>query len=326
MKNLKIAVVVLVLLILAGGYFAWQQWSRLSEEISGLSGRVEDLTARLAEYENRAKEAEDRAAEAESKADRAEKAADEAERKAAAATAHAEESAVQAQEAKTAREEAERLQQEATEARLAAEQARKEAEEERAFAERQQAAAEERSVESAKEAEEARLEARRAQAEADKVRQRMEQELDRMQRALGRIADTRRTALGLVMTLDASKIEFDFDKSDLRLENREVLSRIAGVLLTFEDYSVQIFGHTDDVGSVEYNQTLSEKRAEAVREYLAEAGVDPDVMTTKGFGKSSPLVEGTDPESRQRNRRVELAIVFSEGEYEGIHQEEDTEG
>lgn len=326
MKNLKIAIAVLVLLILAGAYFAWWQMSRLNEEISGLSGQVEDLSVRLADYENRAKEAEDRATEAEAKADLAEKAADEAERKADAATAHAEQSASQAAEAKAAREEAERLQQEATEARLQAEQARKVAEEERTFAERQRVAAEERSVESAKEAEEARLEARRAKAETEKIRQRMEDELDRMQNALGRIADTRRTALGLVMTLDASKIEFDFDKSDLRPENREVLSRIAGVLLTFEDYSVQIFGHTDDVGSVEYNQELSEKRADAVREYLAEAGVDREVMTTQGFGKSSPLVEGTDPESRQRNRRVELAIVFSEGEYEAIQPEEEGEG
>ncbi len=52
-----------------------------------------------------------------------------------------------------------------------------------------------------------------------------------------------------------------------------------------------------------------------MRDYLVEAGIDPEVMSTMGLGKSSPLVEGTDPESRQRNRRVELAIVFSEGEY-----------
>jgi len=116
--------------------------------------------------------------------------------------------------------------------------------------------------------------------------------------------------------------EFDFDKAELRPKNREVLSQIAGVLLTFENYGLQIFGHTDDVGSEGYNQELSKHRAQAVRDYLVEAGVDPDVVTITGMGKSSPLVEGTDPESRQRNRRVELAIVFSEGEFEAVQDQE----
>ena len=120
------------------------------------------------------------------------------------------------------------------------------------------------------------------------------------------------------MTLDSRQIEFDFDKAELRPVNREVLSRIAGVLLTFQNYGVQVFGHTDDVGTVEYNQTLSERRAAAVRDYLVEAGIAPQAMKTLGMGKSSPLVEGTDPASRQRNRRVELAIVFSEGEFEAV--------
>jgi OOP family OmpA-OmpF porin len=124
-----------------------------------------------------------------------------------------------------------------------------------------------------------------------------------------------------VMTLDSNKIEFDFDKADLRPQNRELLSRIVGVLLTFEDYGVQVFGHTDDVGTVEYNQQLSERRAEAVRAYLVEAGIEPAVLSTMGLGKSSPLVQGSDPQSRQRNRRVELAIVFSEGDFEAISEE-----
>lgn len=56
-----------------------------------------------------------------------------------------------------------------------------------------------------------------------------------------------------------------------------------------------------------------ERRAEAVRRYLVEAGVDEDMIQSKGFGKSSPLVEGTDPESRQRNRRVQIAVVQTTG-------------
>ncbi|MEM7354177.1 MAG: OmpA family protein, partial [Acidobacteriota bacterium] len=114
----------------------------------------------------------------------------------------------------------------------------------------------------------------------------------------------------------------DFNKATLRPQNREILSRIAGVLLTSRDYGVQVFGHTDDVGSVEYNQQLSEQRAATVRDYLVEAGIDSAVLSTTGLGKTSPLVEGTDPESRQRNRRVELAIVFSEGDFEVVDTEQ----
>ena len=145
--------------------------------------------------------------------------------------------------------------------------------------------------------------------------------MDRMKGALDQVAGTRRTALGLVLTLDGSQIEFDTDKADLRPENREVLARIVGVLLTFRNYSIQIFGHTDDVGTEDYNLGLSKRRADSVRDYLVASGVNKDVLTTKGVGEGSPLVNKTDAASRQRNRRVELAIVFSEGEYEAITAE-----
>ena len=175
--------------------------------------------------------------------------------------------------------------------------------------------AESREAAAAQEAAEAKAEAREARAEAEKIRRRMEEELDRLARALGKIASTRREALSVVMTLDSSQIEFDFDEATLRPENREVLSRIAGVLSTFDNHAIQIFGHTDDVGSVDYNLDLSLRRAETVKKYLAEAGIEGDAMKTTGLGKSDPLVEGTDPVSRQRNRRVELAIVFSDAEF-----------
>ena len=70
-----------------------------------------------------------------------------------------------------------------------------------------------------------------------------------------------------------------------------------------------VYGHTDDVGSQAYNQELSEKRARAVRDYLVEAGIGQEIITTKGFGKTKPLVPGTTPEARAKNRRVEVEIV-----------------
>ena len=155
----------------------------------------------------------------------------------------------------------------------------------------------------------ARQEADQARKKAEDMRTKREAELDRLQRALNRIAETRRTALGLVMNLGSDSLQFDFDKATLRPENREILSRVAGILLTSQDYAISVYGHTDDVGNAQYNQQLSEQRAETVRDYLAQAGIDPSIITAKGFGKSRPLVKSPTPQARAKNRRVEIGLV-----------------
>ena len=75
-----------------------------------------------------------------------------------------------------------------------------------------------------------------------------EAEVDRLEAALGQIAETRRTALGLVMNLGSDHLKFEFNKADLQPEDRELLSRIAGILMTSHDYTISVNGHTDDVG------------------------------------------------------------------------------
>jgi outer membrane protein OmpA-like peptidoglycan-associated protein len=135
---------------------------------------------------------------------------------------------------------------------------------------------------------------------------------------LSGIVETRRTALGVVMNLGSDAVEFDFDKATLRPENRELLSRIAGVLLTSTGYRVQIHGHTDDIGSSEYNQRLSERRAKAVQDYLVDAGIDPGIVSTKGHGKANPLLPGTTPKARAKNRRVEIGIIDTTINYEQV--------
>lgn len=167
-------------------------------------------------------------------------------------------------------------------------------------------------------AESARQEAQMARQEAESVRKQREAELERIEKALSQIAETRRTALGLVMNLGEDTLRFDFDKATLRPANRELLSRIAGVLLTSKGYRIDVFGHTDDIGTEEYNLRLSQRRAQAVRNYLAESGVDPEIISTRGFGKSSPRAPGTTPASRAANRRVEIAIVDSVIEMLGL--------
>lgn len=206
--------------------------------------------------------------------------------------AQAEENAA---EAATGREDAERARQlaeaETERAHVAAERAR-------VAAERARVAA----VTAAGEAE-------RARAELDRIQQERQAELDRLERALGSLVETRRTALGLVMSLGSDAIEFEFDSAELEGSDRELLSRIAGVLLSSSGYSVAVYGHTDDVGTPEYNRLLSERRANAVRDYLIEAGVDPGIISSRGYGQTSPRVAESTAEARARNRRVEIAII-----------------
>ena len=196
-----------------------------------------------------------------------------------------------------------------------AEQAARAAAEGRLLAEADSERAEEDAELARDDARTSRADAEAARAEAERIRREGEAEMNRLEDALGQIADTRRTALGLVMNLGEDSLKFDFDKSELRAGNKELLSRIAGILMTSSDYTVSVNGHTDDVGSVEYNIGLSERRAIAVRNYFVEAGIDYSILTVEGFGKSQPLVQGTSDEARTKNRRVELGIVNTRIKY-----------
>jgi outer membrane protein OmpA-like peptidoglycan-associated protein len=151
--------------------------------------------------------------------------------------------------------------------------------------------------------------ANQATQQAEESRRQREAELAQLQQALSQIAETRRTAMGLVMTLDSKSVRFDFDKADVKPEYRDMLNRIAGILMTLKGYSIAVYGYTDDVGTQTYNLQLSQRRAEAVRDYLVQAGISPTIMTTKGFGKADPRVPGDSEQARAANRRVEIGIV-----------------
>lgn len=190
-----------------------------------------------------------------------------------------------------------------------AEAAARAAAEGRQLAESEREAARQEAEAARQEATTAQEAAARAQAEAERIRKQAEAEVARLETALGQVAETRRTALGLVMNLGEDRLRFAFDKADLRPQDKELLSRIAGILMTSRDYTVSVNGHTDDVGSDEYNQKLSERRARAVRDYLVEAGLSPEILSVQGHGKKLPLVPGTSEAARAKNRRVELGIV-----------------
>ena len=203
----------------------------------------------------------------------------------------------------------------AEESARAAAEGRELAESESVRAQETAATAQQEAANAQEQAMSAREEADAAKAEAERIRQEAEAELNRLEEALSKVVETRRTALGLVLNLGEDSIKFDFDKAELKPKERELLSRIAGILLTSSDYTVSVNGHTDDVGTEDYNQKLSERRAGVVHRYLIEAGVPGEIMTVSGWGKTKPRVEGTSDAARAKNRRVELGIVNSRVNY-----------
>jgi outer membrane protein OmpA-like peptidoglycan-associated protein len=110
---------------------------------------------------------------------------------------------------------------------------------------------------------------------------------------------------------------FDFDKADLRAEAGPVLERVATVLKSDPAASAVIEGHTDGKGNDQYNQALSERRAQSVRLWLGAHGVTSS-MAARGFGRTRPVVSNTlpngadNPDGRQKNRRVEITFITAQ--------------
>jgi len=110
-------------------------------------------------------------------------------------------------------------------------------------------------------------------------------------------------------------ILFDFDKWDIRPDAEESLKKVADIIKAYKSPEVIVAGHTDSIGSEEYNLELSQKRADSVKNWLVEkGGINPDIIETIGYGESKPVAPNTNPdgsdnpEGRQKNRRVEIVI------------------
>ncbi|HVN86558.1 MAG TPA: OmpA family protein [Candidatus Binatia bacterium] len=104
-------------------------------------------------------------------------------------------------------------------------------------------------------------------------------------------------------------VNFDFDKSNIRSDAAPVLDEAVSTLKEASTINIAVEGHTDGMGSDEYNQKLSLRRANAVREYLGGHGVSDSRMSVEGFGKSKPVASNETDEGRAQNRRVELRVV-----------------
>lgn len=131
--------------------------------------------------------------------------------------------------------------------------------------------------------------------------------VESMQQELAKLAQTRTTERGFIVTLPG--LFFDTGKAVLKPGARNTLTKIAEQLKMNPDAQIVIEGHTDSVGSEAMNQALSEKRAAAVRDYLAGRGVPSARVTMTGLGESAPIASNDTAAGRQQNRRVELVIA-----------------
>ncbi len=110
-------------------------------------------------------------------------------------------------------------------------------------------------------------------------------------------------------TLVVRGVYFDTDESILTEKSQHILNGVVDTLLKHPELTVNVFGHTDDRSSHDYNQKLSVLRAESVRDYLVDSGIASERLFIKGFGYDQPVADNSTPEGRATNRRVELHII-----------------
>ena len=190
--------------------------------------------------------------------------------------------------------------------RADAEQAQAQAEQATALAQQQQAAALAAQQQAQADSQAAQLAASQADQQRQEAVRQKEAMRARLLAQLNQVLETHDTARGLIVSMP--DVLFDFNKYTLKPEARERLARISGIVLAYPDLKLQIEGYTDAIGSDEYNQTLSDKRAEVVRDYLVTAGVSMNNVAARGMGKADPIADNGTAAGRKLNRRVEMIV------------------
>ena len=142
-------------------------------------------------------------------------------------------------------------------------------------------------------------------AKMDKQAQEIEEEIPG--------ATVERVDDAIVVTFDEnSGVYFETNKYNINSASQETLDKLVGVFKEYPETNILVVGHTDSVGSEEYNMTLSKNRANSVADYLRSKGVGSDRLTTNWFGETQPKYDNGTPEGRAKNRRVNIAILPSE--------------
>jgi len=131
---------------------------------------------------------------------------------------------------------------------------------------------------------------------------------DGLQNVQRNFEDASRTDRGIMVTFD-SDVLFPLNSSYLTDQAKTEIDKLVNLMDDYPSASLIVEGHTDATGTEEYNQWLSEKRAESVKRYAVEKGLEARKIQTKGYGQSKPVAPNNTKEGRQKNRRVEVTIV-----------------
>jgi outer membrane protein OmpA-like peptidoglycan-associated protein len=145
-----------------------------------------------------------------------------------------------------------------------------------------------------------------AKAEAERARQAAADLRAQLLEQFNRVLPTTDTSRGLQVNM--GDVLFDTGKYNLRIEAREGLAKLTGIVLSHPGLHLAVEGYTDNVGTDTFNQALSEQRANTVREYLVQQGLDPNSVSARGFGPTIPVASNDTPKGRQQNRRVEIIV------------------
>jgi len=125
-------------------------------------------------------------------------------------------------------------------------------------------------------------------------------------------AEVERVGEGIKLTLNENAVRFDTNKSTLTSQAKANLDKIVPVFNEYADTDINIYGYTDSTGKAEYNLTLSEQRAAAVKNYLVSKGLKSSRFKTTGLGIADPIASNDTAEGRTQNRRVEFAITAND--------------
>ncbi|HKE31461.1 MAG TPA: OmpA family protein [Candidatus Angelobacter sp.] len=204
---------------------------------------------------------------------------------------------------------AERARAQAEQARVEAEQTAQQAAREKAQAEQQLQQSQQQQQALAQQAEQARLQAQQAEQGRLQSEQQAEQQRQRLLQQLNQVLQTKDTAKGLIVNV--SDVLFDTGYATLKPEAKVRLAKVAGLILAYPDLRLEVNGYTDSTGSHEFNQRLSERRADSVRDFLISQGVSSGNVGARGFAESDPIASNSTATGRQLNRRVELVVSGS---------------
>jgi len=142
------------------------------------------------------------------------------------------------------------------------------------------------------------------------IGKKMDKQAEEMKKVLGD-AEVKRVGEGIVIEFK-DKVLFGFDRSDLSAQAQTNLDKLTNVLQKYPDTNIEIIGHTDDKGSDDYNQGLSQRRATSVASYIKGKGINSGRVTTKGMGESDPKVSNDSESGQAENRRVEFVITANQ--------------